>query len=443
MVLMQILATAHAASAQQLPSMDMKLTTDTSIDKPAYVQQVPASGLPMLEVSEPAGKLVFAQQDSMPQIMLLTLSSHGDVIAGSKATGFSLPGNQNKKVVNQVLAIATHPTMPVLYVWQDTGTNPSAIVAPKNEKAKQYNHLLIYDISTDPPQLLMSACNGKDFMVGRSTGMLTLGNNGRRLFVPNMRYDVTRSYGVAIGYYELDGKGLPILTGKEPEADPLSVSGSPDQDETTGNESSESTSTEAATQALTEAPTETANEKVTTGRGGGLTMLHLSNVGSKYHPSRAFYIDDAHTLLLTGTYLATYDTSNRTGRLAAVNIPNANLRYPRMTTHNALGMAYFNYIGSSHVAAWALFNGYPSLVPQRVDVTPLVINSPVVHLTKHQKLALGSNNKVLLLSLDKQGFIQPAIEQFKIDVTSVSLMVYSPKFDRLYLGTDARLEVKP
>lgn len=431
--LTMIVATTPVAIAQQLPRMDLTLTTEAFIDPPAYVQEVPARGMSMLAVSDAAGKLVLVQQDSAPQIMLVALSSKGDVIADTKATGFSLPGNEGKKIVNHVLAIVTHPTLPVLYVWQDTASNPDSLVIPRNEKAKQYKHLLIYDISKDQPQLLMSTCSGTDFMIGRSTGMLTLGNQGRRLFVPNLRYDVTRGYGVAIGYYTLNDKGLPILTGAEPEADPAVVSGSPDQDEPAGDESPSSAST----------ATQDANEKVTSGRGGGLTMLHLSSIGSRYQVGRAIYIDDAHTLLRSGNYLATYDTSNRTGRIAAVNIPYANTRNSRLVPHDSLGIVYSSYLGASHLTAWALFNGYPSLMPQHVNVAPYGIFDAVVQITKHKKLALASNSRVLLLSLDERGWIQPTIEQFKADALRVSTLTYSQKFDRLYVGSDAKLEVNP
>lgn len=424
------------------PADNVTLTYGDFVPTPAWVKEVPAQNLTQMEVSDGAGKLVFFRNETLPQILLLPLSATGDVIADSKAAGFSLPGNAEKKIVNKVLAVATHPTQPVLYVWQDTATRADDIVIPKDDAELAYSHLLIYDISQDKPKLLMSTCSGVDFMFSRATASLNVGNNGKRLFVSNMRYKVSRGYGVAMGYYELNAKGLPILTGADPEEDPALVSGAADAVAAAESEADYGIAAQDTPEA--ETPAEQAKDKVTSGRGGGLTMLHMGNIGSRYQAGTAFYIDDAHTLMRSGTYLATYDTSNRSGRIAAVLIPRSNTRTTRLVVHPGLNMVYaIHPVGITRVLAWPIFQGYPSMFPQYVSIAPYVTYGRMAVVTKHDKLALGSAGRVMLLHLDKLGRVLPEVTQVKINATRVHAIIYSEKFDRLYVGTDVPLEVAP
>lgn len=430
------IASPAAAQSQATPNRSIEYAVPAEyIETPAYARMVPSAGFSYFVVSEAAGKLIYARNTLLPQIAQIKLAANGDVDDKVKIPGFSLAGNADKKIDNKVLAMAAHPTKPVLYVWQDVATQRDNIVAPK-EAQLQYSHLLVYDISANVPKLLMSTCSGIDFMYGRATGMLTLGNNGKRLFVPNLRYKVTRGHGIALGAYELDDNGLPILTGADPENDPALVSGATQDSEVTADNA------EPAAETAEDA------EKVTSGRGGGLTMLHMGAVGSRYQVGRAFYIDETHTIMRTSTYLATYDSSNRSGRISAVLVPLTNVRSTRFTLNESLvgqpqQMVYSTYPSAINVVAWPVFQGYPSLMPQITKLNGLRTYSDVISMPKHNLLAVGSSNRVLLFDVDKQGWFQEKMDHFKVEAAQVNHVRYSQKFDRLYVGTDEKLEVTP
>src|SRR5262249_24311866 len=118
------------------------------------------------------------------------------------------------KHANYPLALAFHPKLPVLYVWQDIAipyTNPEA---PQPPDLKNFDHLHIFSIAKEPPELLAGLCRGGEYIYGSAGGALLAESTGNSLYVPNLK-DAKNAGILRFGRFALDEAGLPKLEPKD------------------------------------------------------------------------------------------------------------------------------------------------------------------------------------------------------------------------------------
>src|SRR5262249_30761218 len=100
----------------------------------------------------------------------------------------------------------------LLYIWQDLAKQFPYPPQPDPADIKQFDHLLIYNIAKDPPELVSALCRGVEFFYGMQGGGLAAGPTGEYLYVPNVRE--TKSTFMRFGRFRLDSDGLPEIDDK-------------------------------------------------------------------------------------------------------------------------------------------------------------------------------------------------------------------------------------
>lgn len=445
-LLLLLLGTTAPSFAQAPPARMIEASADSFIDSPAWVTTVGGRDVTDLAVSHPARKLVYARGESVPQILLQKLDDQGKPAAGQPLIPLTLPDNNlGDRSDDLVLSIVCHPSKPVLYVWRDVPRHGRALPRQPDAKTRGYTHLLVYDIAGDEPRLLLSACSGKDFIIGYRVGQMSLSADATRLYVPNLIYYTSKRYPrqMAMGYYTIDSDGLPILQGAEPEEILVPISGA------SGAAPAADAALPAPAEPAAEEDTDAAeahsdvDDLVPSGRGQGLTMLHLGFVTGIGPIHEAFKINDHLTMALVGNMLLCYDTANRASRIAGVSVPDVHAGNVRLTLHPAREMAYIININSSMLLCWAHAQGYPSLMPMRVQLLTSPFTSGPLFVDHQNRLAAGGGGRVTLFEVDEHGWTTGKITQFKVAAARVSLMTSSNAFKRLYIATDAAPKAEP
>ena len=82
-------------------------------------------------------------------------------------------------------------------------------------------------------------------------------------------------------------------------------------------------------------------------------------------------------------------------------------------------------------------DGFLTGLPQHGTVAGVsALSTPPVLLGDRLQFACGSANMVHLIKFDEQGLFTGERIDVKVPSATVSALVYSPKFDRLYVGVE-------
>lgn len=369
------------------------------VGEPEFVRKVSTASAFAAVVSDVAGVLVVAHapQPTYTQVLpeqfpitddadlsVFRLDAQGEVGA---ATPIRLP--RDPKLADRrhyPLAVAVHPKLPLLYVWQDV-VSPATKAGAKNEPsvdpaAAGFKHLHIYDLAANPPKLVQSACSGESFSLGNSAAGIAVDRRGSRLFLPNLRRKVKTGLASMIGYIQLTADGLP--------ADD--------------------------TPAAYEAAAKT-------------TLYGETPCGLGYYD-----VSDGVTIVCAGLGPCTWDEGNRRGQLNMLTFfpsVGAGYRY-RMAVHPTSSTVYLTGLGSSNVYRVEHVDGYFTMWPQRGQLDGLLITSPPVVVDKRPLVACSSVGKLHLVKLDADGYFTGERTDVALTSRKVEALAYSAKYDRLY-----------
>jgi len=279
------------------------------------------------------------------------------------------------------LALAVHPKLPLLYVWQDV-VAPAEKAPPDDQAGDGFKHLHVYDLSLSPPPLVQSACYGESFSRGNSAAGLALDRSGKKLFLPNLQKRVKTGLASMIGYMKLSADGK--LADDTP--------------------------------AAYEAAAKT-------------SLYGETPCGLGYYD-----VSDTITIVCAGLGPCTWDERNRRAQLNVMTFwptVGAGYRY-RMAVHPESPLLYFSGLGSSNLYRVEHVDGFVTMLPQRGSLDGLVVTSPPVVVGKRPLVACSTVGVVHLAKLDAEGFFTG--ERVDIPLTSrkVEGLAYSAKYDRLY-----------
>jgi hypothetical protein len=182
---------------------------------------VTAPSATCLAIAEAHGWLAFGHDVTYKdaQVSLVRLDAKGNPAAYSIPLKLPPLAPTLAKFANYPLALAFHPRLPLLYVWQEINVpfgNPPAAPLPGLE---QFDHLLIYSVAKDTPELIVGLCRGPYFLYGMTGGGLAVDKTGSYLYVPNMK-DPKNYSNFLFGRFALDEAGLPKLDEKEAKLPP-------------------------------------------------------------------------------------------------------------------------------------------------------------------------------------------------------------------------------
>ncbi len=285
-----------------------------------------------------------------------------------------------KAFENYPLALAFHPTLPLLYVWQDIA-GPDVGVPEQNPIFKEFDHLLIYAVKDGTLQLVQSHARGPEFNYKLMNGGLGISPNAQRLFMPNLRASVPVSgYDASVGYFRLDAQGMPIK-GNAPVVHPVMVT----------------------------------------------PMMS--------YPIGTGFVSGSNEAVIYGGYNGptTWDIENRRGQVDWYMFPG--VATPCLLTgHPKLPFIYTTTLSASYIHRMEHADGYLTMLPTRVNVGGGVFQTAPVFMARQNKLAIGGVNAIYLVKLEADGSFSKTAEMATLGEPTVRAVAYSEKLDRLYVA---------
>ena len=304
---------------------------------------------------------------------------------------------------NYALSAVFHPKLPLLYVWQDFTfhyVNPP----PKTPaEMYQFNHLLIYDVAKESPELLASLCRGEQYVFGFHGGNLAIDTGGSFLYVPNLR-EIKNAGSMQVGRFKLDADGFPDLGEKEAKA-PRAV------------RAKRLTDLNPAPHQIT--PVDYVYVFAMNQWGVGQSFIPLGNeavLATGYQGLFAWHPDDKN-----------------------IQVHGLPLKKPGrhlLGMHPQLPALFATTVDSKSLSWVEQTDGFLTRLPRQFIFPHSKLYSPPVVLAKTNQLAVGGQHAVFILNLDAKGM--PAAECMKASVfnPTVKALVYSERFNRLYVGVE-------
>lgn len=303
----------------------------------------------------------------------LTAEGVGD--AEPEVTRFELP-DELSEWGSRVLALAFHPLLPVLYVWQDMDVD-----APAGTGDEHFDHLVVLSFDEDGSVTEAAfMCRGDDYANRQAMASLAVAPNGSRLFIPNVIRDTDRRFQGAIGYFDLDAAGMP-------KKGPVPIEGQ--YDERGLN--------------LVEMRLEPVSI-YTAIRTGGATTMEAQQI-NRLPTGTGFFTADGDILLFGGlSGIGFWDTVDRRQALGEVSI--GDWSAGELGGHPQLPVIYLTSRanGDGRIVAMQHADGVPTLMPQRTAFAGATFRSPPqVAGEQNEILAVGGDERLYLLSLDGDG----------------------------------------
>lgn len=314
------------------------------------------------------------------------------------------------KYPGYTLSVAFHPKLPLLYVWQDITivyTNPPPPPPPDWDK---YNHLHIVSMAKDVPEVVASMCRGVEYIYGQKGGALAVDAEGSYLYVPNLR-EVKNAGSLRFGRFPLDADGLPVvpeIDAKQPPA----------------LRAKRLTDLNAAKPVLPPqlTPIEYVQLFNLTGFGCGLS----------FHP-----VSKDEVIAGGSQGLIAWRPDDKVSTVSGLPLRVAG--HTLLTVHPNLPLVF----ATSHhktqpdsLFRVGLVEGYLTLLPQQYVLPGTDLTSVPVVLSKSNAVAVGGHYFVYVVRLDVQGVPQPDVQRYQVFCPAVHALVYSEKFDRLYVGVE-------
>jgi hypothetical protein len=401
--LLALLASAAPASAQ--PHITLAPVKDGKLPN---LVSVPAPDARAVALSESLGLLAFCHDRNYAdaQVSLVRLDAKGNPAA--YATTLKLPKPAAlTKVNNYALAAAFHPRLPLLYVWQDHALNYTNPPPPLPPEAKDFDHLCVYNVAKDPPELVVALCRGHEFPFAKQAGGLAVDRTGEHLYVPNIR-DAKNLGFERFGRFPLDADGLPRLDDKDAKL-PLPARAK----RLTELNAAKGTVPPQLT------PIEYVNIFPFSYFGAGHTLVSVSRdavIGGGPYGLVTWRPDDKDVALIG----------------LPIKLPGSTL----LTTDPTRPLLYVTRGGTDSVFRVGNDEGYLTLLPLQITFPDTLLTSPPAVLTKGSRLAVGGHYHVYVVGLDKEG--RPAKDATRVRVLNpqVRALVYSERFDRLYVGVE-------
>lgn len=422
-----------SAMAEPTPLPKREITLPAHLGTCENLVTVPAPPSRCAVVSEKAGILAVAHQSgTIPQVSLFALDGKGQ-LKSPTPVGISLPKPTALGTrVNYPLAVAAHPKLPLLYVWQDIAP------AGRGEPADNYHddgfcHLLIYDLKSGQPELVQSLAQGEEFPRSNIGGGIALDASGHRLFVPNLRRPAPRggTSSPAVGYFRLNDAGL---ADAEDADDALQVPIS--DSKKNENQPVRKKLPTAARKAAKAAGQPTQKEQLVSSKHG------ISDSPATF-PSRPtgfsfFPVTDTVCIVAGPLGPVTWDEENRRGQFSSVTLPPARVlqNRVRLAGHPSLPVVFFSGVTTSWVYRMEHADGFMTLLPQRGTLEGALLTSAPVIMPKRHQFVCGGQKTIYVIGFDEQGALNGERIDVPVNCPSVEAVAYSNRFDKLYVAVD-------
>jgi hypothetical protein len=305
---------------------------------------------------------------------------------------------------------AFHPKLPLLYVWQDVGvpyTAPGA--ADPTPDLKLFDHLLIYNLAKEPPELVVSLCRGPDYVYGQSAGGLAVDAAAEHLYVPNLHEPKNQGM-FHFGRFKLDADGLPVVDEKDAKQPAAArIKKLTDLNTTRGIVPYQQTPVEY------------------------VTLFQFNGIGYGH----AFFPLTRDTVLVAAwPGLMIWRPDDKVATLSG--LPCKFTGHMRLALHPRMPLNYampaFQSADSVFVAGHA--EGFLTLLPRQFVFQGTRLSSSPAILAKVGKLAVGGHHHVYMVGLDDKGEPRGEVSRIRVLNPQVRALLYSELFDRLYVAVE-------
>jgi hypothetical protein len=394
-----------AASALAQPQTMLRPAKDGQL---ANLVRVPVPDARSVALSESLGLLAFCQGDKSldGQVSLVKLDAKGNPAAF--ATTWKMPRPAAlAKFANYGVSAAFHPKLPLLYVWQDITLPYNNPPPPVPAETQLFDHLCIYNVAKTPPELVVSLCRGPLFIYGMQGGGLAVDSAGEFLYVPNLR-DLKNAGSFRFGRFRLDNAGLPVLEEKDAKLPAAArVKRLTEWNAAKGGVPPELTPQEYVYQ----------------------FAFSFAGAGHSFYPL-------SRDVVIAGVWpaLVSWRPGDKTATLHGLPLKKAGNML--LVPHPKLPLIYVTPAPSDSVFLVHHSDGYLSLLPHQYTFPDTYLTSPPAVLGKAGKLAVGGHHHVYVADLDDEGRVRPEVTRVRVLSPAVRALVYSPRFDKLYVGVE-------
>ena len=375
-----------------------------------------------LAVHEQLGWLAVAHaQDDRARLSIFRLNETGELRDNASPEPVMLPRPDSlSRFPHYPLALAFHPDLPVLYVWQDiTGIDPDDRSTHQTVRDR-FPHLIIYEIDEQGLKQIGTHGTGAALAFSQSEAALAVSRDGDRLFIPNFHSAPNNPmrWGGGIGYFDLDEKGrlVPVR---------VPIEGSLDG------------------RGITEFKMKIKPTFVYTGFHRANTVSRESRPMHRL-PTRSLFAPTKRAVVFgTNTGIGVWDTVDRRQALSEVNVGGAGVGGRYVAGHPQLPLIYAGQRGGGAILRIQHVNGFPTMLPECTRL-PVVaqggfVSTPVPFHGQAHGLAIGGRGRIYLIPLDENGRVGRAFEVMGIaSEQPVRALDYSPRHDRLYVAVDQR-----
>ncbi len=409
-LLLSLLLLLPASPARAKHLVTLAPVKDTKIDG---VLPVTAPEARCAAVGEQTGWLAFGHRPKRQDahVSLFRLDAQGKPGAAPAAT-LKLPSPPAlAKMPNYPLALAFHPKLPILYVWQDLVVPATPVLPPAT--FKDFDHLLIYALDKPKPELLLSLCRGPEYAYGKLGGAVAVDATGRHLYVPSLQDPKINNAPLA-GRFVLDADGLPVL------GDPAARKGA--------------VPAQAARIAAFNAD-KAAGKPILPQQRTPNEHAYVSPV-SAYGYGGGFVPVSGDVAIIGGVHcLITWNPAARKVQLAAVFLESTDRTY-KVVGHPTLPVVYAAPPGLDFAYRMYHADGYLTLLPQKAVFKDANLLSPPAVLGRANKVVFGGRNRVYAVGLTKDGDFTDERTQMVVNNPEAEALVYAPKFDLLYVAVE-------
>ncbi len=400
--------------------------TPAEIDKTPFVTPVVAPAATCAAVNDTLSLLAVGHKvDRQAQVSLFKLDAQGKPADKPVVVKLPRPATLGTRE-SYPLSVVFHPSLPLLYVWQDVEKLKGDPEPPTDPAWKDLDHLHVYAVDGAAPELLVSLCRGSLFHTGVVAGSLGLDTANGLLYVPNLRFGEKNppGGGGGVGWFHLDGDGLPSEGDREPaKAEPVAAAA-----KAAGVRTARAAGLRAAA---------AAGKPV-----GAFRHTPADTYGFGALPAGAGFHCESRDVFVACGYLGpvTWNKADRRARAQVFLMPVNFVSYYscRLTAHPKLPVLFVGMVGFSWVHRVEHVDGYVTLVPQVVQLEGATLKTPPVVLTKRNLVAWGGPAAVYLAPIDAAGkFGDTRGTQVNVPTTpTVEGLVYSEKLDRLYVAVE-------
>jgi hypothetical protein len=392
-------------------------------EKVPFVAPVVAPAATCCAIHDALSLIAFGQKAGKdPQLSLFRLDAAGKPAAAPVVVKLPKPATLAARECYP-LSMMFHPSLPLLYVWQEVEGLKGDPVPPIDPAWKDLDHLLIYAVDGAAPELLLSLCRGPQFHTGQIAGTLCVDAANGKLYVPNLRFgDKNPPASGGVGWFNLGGDGLPVAGDDEPaKAEP----------------------TVAAAKAAADRPARLAALRAAIAAAKPIGAFRHTPDGAYGFgaPGGAGFAPISRDVFVAAGYLGlvTWNLADRRAQAQYFLMPHNFVTYycTRLAAHPRLPVFYATMVGYSYANCVEHIDGSPTLAPQVLTMEGTVLKTLPVVVTKRNFVAWGTETAIYLAPINAEGkFKKEDGMQVNFPASLVQALAYSERFDRLYVGVE-------